>query len=80
EALRGDERLQLFQKRRLDRDVKERGRTPEGVHAQFFKQVKPMHDEFVEPSKAHARTIITEDTEFAKLVELTVSRFATSRP
>ncbi len=75
-----DTKEELRFKRRLDRDVKERGRTPEGVHAQFFKQVKPMHDEFVEPSKAHARTIITEDTEFAKLVELTVSRFATSRP
>lgn len=36
--------------RRLNRDVKERGRTPEGVKAQFYGQVKPMHDEFVAPS------------------------------
>ncbi len=40
--------------RRLERDVRERGRTPEGVHRQFFRQVKPMHDAYVEPSKAHA--------------------------
>ncbi len=46
--------------RRLDRDVHERGRTPEGVKAQFLKQVKPMHDEFVEPSKKHAHTIIKD--------------------
>lgn len=64
-----DTKEDLRFQRRLDRDVKERGRTPEGVHAQFFKQVKPMHDEFVEPSKAHAGTIITEDTDFATFVD-----------
>lgn len=46
--------------RRLERDVVERGRTVEGVKAQFLKQVKPMHDEFVEPSKAHAHTIVKD--------------------
>ncbi len=46
--------------RRLERDVKERGRTVEGVKDQFVKQVKPMHDEFVEPSKAFANTIIKD--------------------
>lgn len=40
--------------RRLNRDVIERGRTPEGVKAQFESQVKPMHDLFVEPSQSHA--------------------------
>lgn len=44
--------------RRLNRDVKERGRTPEGVKNQFYKQVKPMHDEFVEPSKHNACDIV----------------------
>ncbi|EQC51024.1 uridine kinase [Bacteriovorax sp. DB6_IX] len=47
--------------RRLNRDVKERGRTPEGVKNQFLKQVKPMHDEFVEPSKDHACDIVCVD-------------------
>ncbi len=40
--------------RRLERDIRERGRTEEGVIRQFFSQVKPMHDLFVEPSKQHA--------------------------
>lgn len=43
--------------RRLTRDVQERGRTPSGVKAQFEAQVKPMHDRFVEPSKAHAGVV-----------------------
>ncbi len=44
--------------RRLKRDIEERGRTEEGVRVQFAKQVKPMHDQFVEPSKKFATTII----------------------
>jgi uridine kinase len=46
--------------RRLERDVKERGRTPEGVKNQFYKQVKPMHDQFVEPSKVHAHHVVKD--------------------
>lgn len=46
--------------RRLERDVKERGRTPDGVKSQFLKQVKPMHDLFVEPSKAYANKIVKD--------------------
>lgn len=46
--------------RRLERDVHERGRTPEGVRNQFYKQVKPMHDQFVEPSKAFAHHVVTD--------------------
>jgi uridine kinase len=55
--------------RRLERDVKERGRTPEGVRNQFLKQVKPMHDEFVEPSKKYATTIVTEISEYQHVLE-----------
>ncbi len=40
--------------RRLERDVRERGRTVDGVYRQFVRQVKPMHDTYVEPSKQHA--------------------------
>lgn len=43
--------------RRLKRDVEERGRTPEGVKAQFDAQVSPMHDQYVEPSKLNATHI-----------------------
>jgi uridine kinase len=44
--------------RRLKRDVEERGRTPEGIRIQFARQVKPMHDQFVEPAKKYATKII----------------------
>ncbi|MBD63828.1 MAG: uridine kinase [Halobacteriovoraceae bacterium] len=40
--------------RRLKRDVEERGRTPQGVKNQFDLQVKPMHDEYVQPSSGQA--------------------------
>ena len=48
-------------KRRLERDVQERGRSPEGVKNQFLKQVKPMHDQFVEPSKRFAHRIVKDE-------------------
>lgn len=44
--------------RRLKRDIEERGRTPSGVKIQFEQQVKPMHDEFVQPSASLADLII----------------------
>ena len=47
--------------RRLQRDTIERGRTPEGVKAQFDKQVEPMHIEFVEPSKDFAKTQMSQE-------------------
>lgn len=54
--------------RRLERDVSERGRTPDSVHAQFAATVKPMHDRFVEPSMAEADlvTMSTEELEQAR--------------
>lgn len=55
--------------RRLARDVEERGRTPEGVNEQFQKQVKPMHDMFVDPSKEHA-TFVSSGTDMEKFYEL----------
>ena len=55
--------------RRLERDVKERGRTPEGVRSQFFKQVKPMHDRFVEPSKDFALTLVRDAGELGAVLD-----------
>ncbi len=46
--------------RRLLRDVCERGRTMESVVDQYITTVKPMHEEFVEPSKRYADVIIPE--------------------
>ena len=43
--------------RRLKRDVEERGRSPEGVKIQYNSFVKPMHDQFVQPSKEFATYI-----------------------
>jgi uridine kinase len=44
--------------RRLQRDVKERGRTLDSVIEQYLGTVKPMHLEFVEPSKRYADLIV----------------------
>lgn len=49
-----DERLL----RRIDRDIKMRGRDFESVKKQYLETVKPMHLEFVEPSKRYADVII----------------------
>ena len=46
--------------RRILRDVRERGRSMESVISQYTSTVKPMHEEFVEPSKRYADVIIPE--------------------
>lgn len=46
--------------RRLQRDIQERGRTAESVVKQYMETVRPMHMEFVEPSKRYADVIIPE--------------------
>lgn len=46
--------------RRLERDVKERGRSAESVISQYRRTVKPMHDLFIEPTKKYADLIVPE--------------------
>jgi uridine kinase len=46
--------------RRLQRDIHERGRSTESVVQQYLSTVRPMHLEFVEPSKRYADVIIPE--------------------
>jgi uridine kinase len=46
--------------RRIQRDVVERGRELDGVIEQYLETVKPMHEQFVEPTKKHADVIIPE--------------------
>ena len=46
--------------RRIVRDTKERGRSLDSVVAQYLATVKPMHEQFVEPSKRNADLIIPE--------------------
>lgn len=60
--------------RRLKRDTSERGRTDVGVRAQFFAQVKPMHDQFVEPTSQYADQIISGEADFTGVIEEIGSR------
>ncbi len=49
--------------RRIQRDLEERGRTFQSVHEQYFSSVRPMHRQYVEPSKQWADLIIPEGGE-----------------
>ena len=60
--------------RRLERDIFERGRTTESVIHQYLATVRPMHLEFVEPSKRYADIIIPEGGLNAVAMELVVAR------
>ena len=60
--------------RRLQRDVAERGRTMESVIEQYQGTVKPMHFDFVEPTKRYADLIIPEGAENQVAVEAVVAR------
>ena len=68
--------------RRLQRDVAERGRTMESVIDQYQSTVKPMHLEFVEPSKRYADVIIPLGGHNTVAVDLllTMLRSVASRP
>ena len=46
--------------RRIQRDIEERGRTTHSIINQYLKTVRPMHLEFVEPSKHHADIIVPQ--------------------
>ena len=48
--------------RRLRRDINDRGRTPNSVINQYLKTVRPMHNQFVEPSKEYSDLIISGNT------------------
>ncbi len=60
--------------RRLQRDIAERGRTMESVIRQYLETVRPMHLEFVEPSKRYADVIIPEGGFNTIAVEMVVAR------
>lgn len=59
--------------RRLERDVAHRGRTMESVIEQYQSTVKPMHLEFVEPSKRYADVIVPVGGHNAVAVDLLLS-------
>jgi uridine kinase len=60
--------------RRLMRDIKERGRSVESVIEQYVTTVRPMHEEFVEPSKRHADLIIPEGGENQVALDAIIAR------
>ena len=59
--------------RRLRRDITERGRTFERTMEQYERTIRPMHFEFVEPSKRHADIIIPEGSNTGVTVEFLCS-------
>lgn len=59
--------------RRLQRDISERGRNVDSVIGQYYRTVRPMHHEFVEPSKRHADIIIPEGAQTGVSVEFLCS-------
>ena len=67
--------------RRLQRDLAERGRTVQSVIEQYLTTVKPMHLEFVEPSKRYADVIVPQGGHNVVAIDmlLTLIRSLTSR-
>lgn len=60
--------------RRIKRDIKDRGRTFESVYNQYMKTVRPMHLEFVEPSKKYADVIVPEGGMNIIAIDMIVSK------
>ncbi len=60
--------------RRLERDITERGRTVETVIRQYMNTVRPMHLDFVEPSKRYADVIIPEGGFNTVALDMVISR------
>ena len=60
--------------RRIVRDVRDRGRSLESVINQYLNTVKPMHEQFVEPSKRRADIIIPEGGQNKVALDMVVER------
>ena len=62
--------------RRILRDVKERGRTIDSVVEQYLTTVKPMHEQFIEPSKRFADIIVLEGGHNLVALDMIMQRIA----
>ena len=62
--------------RRLNRDILERGRSLQSVVDQYLSTVRPMHLEFVEPSKRYADVIIPEGGQNEAAIEMIAARLS----
>ena len=60
--------------RRIRRDVKKRGRSIDSVIEQYMATVKPMHEQFVEPSKKNANLIVPEGGKNLIALEMIINR------
>lgn len=60
--------------RRILRDVKERGRSLDSVVSQYLTTVKPMHEQFVEPSKRSADIIVLEGGQNIVALDILIQR------
>ena len=60
--------------RRITRDVRDRGRSLESVIDQYLQTVKPMHEQFVEPSKKNADIIIPQGGHNKVALEMVIQR------
>ncbi|MBO6047353.1 MAG: uridine kinase [Erysipelotrichaceae bacterium] len=60
--------------RRLRRDIEERGRTLESVCEQYLSTVRPMHEQFIEPSKKYAHIIIPYGSTNAVATDLLITK------
>ncbi|MDQ0156049.1 uridine kinase [Robertmurraya andreesenii] len=63
--------------RRLSRDIKERGRTLDSVIDQYVNVVRPMHNQFIEPTKRYADIIIPEGGHNHVAIDLMVTKIQT---
>jgi uridine kinase len=63
--------------RRMLRDIKERGRTIDSVIEQYVSVVRPMHNQFIEPTKRYADIIIPEGGQNHVAIDLMVTKIQT---
>lgn len=63
--------------RRIQRDIKERGRTADSVIEQYLSAVRPMHNLFIEPTKRYADVIIPEGGGNNVAIDLMVTKIKT---
>lgn len=70
-----DADIRIF--RRIRRDMEHRGRTFESIREQYYRTVRPMHLQFVEPSKRTADLIIPEGGNNAVAIDLLITKLKT---
>lgn len=63
--------------RRIQRDIKERGRTVDSVIEQYLNTVKPAHDQFIEPYKKYADIIMPEGGKNEVAIDIVISKIRT---